>query len=47
MVFFIERHVYKYGGEVWKYVIFAILKKMQSNVSKREIWCEFINAFRS
>ena len=45
MVFFIEWHVYKQQWHV-KYVIFWYHEKLQSKVSKPEVWCEIISAFR-
>ena len=43
-----EWQVYKHNSNVWKYVISAILKKMQHKVSdcEREHLYEITNAFR-
>jgi len=37
-VFFVEQHIYKYIGDMWKYVISATLKK--SKLKQTNMGCE-------
>ena len=43
-VFFIDRHIYKHSSVVWKRSFPLSRKIAQSYVSKREVWCEIIDA---